>query len=956
RQWNRGYSQQQTKELKEAYFDLELFDSRLWLRLGKQTIVWGKTELFSFSDQFNPQDFALASLPSLEESRIALWSARGVYSFYNVGPLDDVRIELAFNFDRIQPDDLGACGEAYTPNLVCGLTLGGWAHGITGLGVIGIDRPPSPWESLEGWEIGGRLEFRWDRYSFAIADFYGYDDLPYIDRVTTYERNVDPNSGRPRRYGAYGPCTGLNFDDPSAADPDCLLPGPQTRDADWDLLDPDNNALDNHFANQTIFAMVCSGLPGIAASVDPSACATNIWNSQFDIKREALNINAFTVANLLSSVMSGHRDATNTLWSNSEITFRKKNGIRSPATKHQETGTRGPPLQLTFPPPFVGLSADTQAQPGDNAYGLWPGKPPGDLGPKINQGYWDGNDLSNAGSNCIDNRRIESLGNRAKNPRAPECGGRFWENFPSELVLPVSNNWFDSGLSLKLTPEQEALLGCGPFWGTNCDVSGVDLLNADASVLFQSWPGMEGTGPGKITGTNNEDWRSDDTWVPQPGTIDFRPWANEAHPLRTNLTPVEGREYTSQILGGPRCTTGNLPGAAQDPSRLLPGCRGRQDWGPNGKWEPIEDWVAGDSDDIYDTGFDPKVDGNPGNTEVVSCLDHTDVGAQCFDINEIFHSNDPQRDRYDGYQRRTRDDDLVAQGPFGVHPLTGQHWQNELAALSWNLMVLTIAGDDDFDGSRAYEAGVCGYVTPQHCGNVQGFFSLAGLMNRTVEAGGNGEYGRRTMQWQGGGEIVLRYDKRNVLGFAVDFAEDKTKTNWSLDFTWVDSVPMIDNLSRNNISRHDQYNLTISVDKPTFINFLNPNRTFFMNSQWFISYTQGYHRGLVNNGAWNVLGTLTAQTGYFQDRLLATMTLVYDVMSVSGAGLPQVSYRFNQDFSVTLGLAVWFGRDQLVDMPNNPIGGAASRWGDNAYKDRQSNGISPVRDRDEVFLRLRYTF
>ena len=74
REWNRGDAQQRTKELKEAYVDLELLDSRLWLRLGLQNIVWGKTELFRTTDQFNPQDVALSTLPSLEESRIALWA------------------------------------------------------------------------------------------------------------------------------------------------------------------------------------------------------------------------------------------------------------------------------------------------------------------------------------------------------------------------------------------------------------------------------------------------------------------------------------------------------------------------------------------------------------------------------------------------------------------------------------------------------------------------------------------------------------------------------------------------------------------------------------------------------------------------------------------------------------------------------------------------------------------
>ena len=68
-EWNRGASQQDEKELKELYLDIELFDSRLWLRLGKQNIVWGKTELFRTTDQFNPQDLA--------SPRCRAWRSRG---------------------------------------------------------------------------------------------------------------------------------------------------------------------------------------------------------------------------------------------------------------------------------------------------------------------------------------------------------------------------------------------------------------------------------------------------------------------------------------------------------------------------------------------------------------------------------------------------------------------------------------------------------------------------------------------------------------------------------------------------------------------------------------------------------------------------------------------------------------------------------------------------------------
>ena len=106
RAFNRGSSQNDEGELKEVYLDIEMFDSRLWMRVGKQTIVWGKTELFRTTDQFNPQDFALANLPSLEESRIPLWAWRGVWSFYEVGPLSDVRAELAF---LLGVDSAGRC-------------------------------------------------------------------------------------------------------------------------------------------------------------------------------------------------------------------------------------------------------------------------------------------------------------------------------------------------------------------------------------------------------------------------------------------------------------------------------------------------------------------------------------------------------------------------------------------------------------------------------------------------------------------------------------------------------------------------------------------------------------------------------------------------------------------------------------------------------------------------------
>jgi hypothetical protein len=48
----------------------------------------------------------------------------------------------------------------------------------------------------------------------------------------------------------------------------------------------------------------------------------------------------------------------------------------------------------------------------------------------------------------------------------------------------------------QLSDEEQALLGCGPFWGTECATDGIDLGNADTSVLTQSWVAPERTPTG----------------------------------------------------------------------------------------------------------------------------------------------------------------------------------------------------------------------------------------------------------------------------------------------------------------------------------------------------------------------------------------------------------------------------------------------------------------------------
>ncbi len=678
--WNHGAGQDEN-ELRELFLDLEASDGRLWLRAGRQVIVWGKTELFRSSDQFNPQDLALTSLPSLEESRLALWALRGVWSFYEVGPFQDVRLELAANYDEFEPVDLGRCGEPYTIWLLCAKTFGLFAHGLLGSGIAGEERPPDPWDSTRGLEGGARVEFRWGRFSFAVTDFYGFDDAPVVDFFHEYTRRVDPASGAPLD----------------------LLGNP---------LAPET-ALGLGSGNRQLFDVFCSASVGVAAAVLPDnpaiaeRCLLDLPNSQDTVIPGAgFATPVFALSQVLGGTAGGEVIA--------ELII---------------TTATGMPADVTL--------AELVKDPADGASPLGP-----------------------------------------------------------------------SGATSFLSDAQEALLGCGPLYQSDCDVEGIDLFHAEASVLLQAFPQFE------------------------PGA------------------PVATRFVGGRLV-------------------VLPGARAPDD--PDYRME---------------------VDGTP---------------------------------------------------PPG--------FRTEMGAVSFNfLQFLTALGaasplDED-----------CDPASPVTCLFVRGVFDVSGVQRPERRAGGDGRLGRRDFLWHGGSEIVFRYEKRNVLGFAMDFAEDRTKSSWGFELTWVDDTPFAVTDAPRGFSRTDSYNLTVSVDRPTFVNFLNPGRSFFLNMQWFLRWIDDY-RGdgaFRTHGPFTALGTFTVATGYVQDRLLPAVTFVHDLRSASGGAIGQVTYRFSSNFSTTAGVAIFYGGPEKSPIP---LRQAAVRNNGGGFQQRvRFEGLSPVAERDEIFLVLRYTF
>jgi len=176
---------------REAYLQLKWRDTSV--RLGRQQIVWGKTDAFRLQDIVNPIDMGYHNIfPELEERRIPQLALDVLHSFGDVGPVEDVSLEFVWNFDRFIPMQFGQCGEPYAYTLACQGRADAGAHGLFNFALRNVDEVE--WK-FKNTEPGMRLEFRLPEpsISFSFSFYYGHQDTPVGDFVNRYSvENPNP--------------------------------------------------------------------------------------------------------------------------------------------------------------------------------------------------------------------------------------------------------------------------------------------------------------------------------------------------------------------------------------------------------------------------------------------------------------------------------------------------------------------------------------------------------------------------------------------------------------------------------------------------------------------------------------------------------------------------------------------------------------------------------------------
>lgn len=85
----------------------------IFLKIGRQQVVWGRTDLFRVLDVINPVDFSRNNIyDDLQDMRYPMAMVNAVYDMGPSNWLQDSNLQLIWNVEPFRADNLGQCGQS----------------------------------------------------------------------------------------------------------------------------------------------------------------------------------------------------------------------------------------------------------------------------------------------------------------------------------------------------------------------------------------------------------------------------------------------------------------------------------------------------------------------------------------------------------------------------------------------------------------------------------------------------------------------------------------------------------------------------------------------------------------------------------------------------------------------------------------------------------------------------
>ncbi len=216
--------------------------------------------------------------------------------------------------------------------------------------------------------------------------------------------------------------------------------------------------------------------------------------------------------------------------------------------------------------------------------------------------------------------------------------------------------------------------------------------------------------------------------------------------------------------------------------------------------------------------------------------------------------------------------------------------------------------------------------------------------------------------FSGGADI--RYHKDNTLGLSADYFEPFTGVVVRVESSWTHDALIndTDSLSWNNNNDILQY--VIGFDRPHFIKFLNPDRTFFSSFQVFETYYPGAHSsnggkdGIVT-GVNDFTFTAFTQTHYYRDQIIPLVFAAFGSEGTDATIGGNTEWLINDHWSAVLGFDVFLGKSHQHNLGPDAVfnEGNKSVDSESVFGPAHMQGGGAQRNKDDEFwTRIRYRF
>ena len=163
----------------------------------------------------------------------------------------------------------------------------------------------------------------------------------------------------------------------------------------------------------------------------------------------------------------------------------------------------------------------------------------------------------------------------------------------------------------------------------------------------------------------------------------------------------------------------------------------------------------------------------------------------------------------------------------------------------------------------------------------------------------------------------IHFPRVNLVGTSFDYYIEGIKSALRVEMAYTSGEEFVNTLQPTLFSESNVVRWVIGVDRPTFINFLNPNKSFLISMQLFGQHLLDHElidtpAGKAGMPDWkdNILATLLIQGGYYNNRLTPTLLMAYDLKANAFVMGPSINWLFSDHWNITLGANLKFGRAQ----------------------------------------------